>query len=150
MNSPTNTWVLVASRVGARIYSAAHGRAPSMLEEIEHPEGRRRDSELDSDRPGRIFGRMGGGRHALGGSEDSHEHSAVTFAKDLAMRLQKGRADGKYQRLFLVAEPRFLGYLRKALDTPTEALVADAVGKDWWPLPEPELDRYVRDLLETA
>ncbi|MBI2375008.1 MAG: host attachment protein [Deltaproteobacteria bacterium] len=148
MNATTNTWILVASRTGARIYEAEKGRRPTLLETIDHPSGRRQNQDIDSDRPGRTFERMGDGRHALGRGEDPHEHLAVTFAHDLAERLHRGRVDNKMQRLFLVAEPRFLGYLRKALDVPTAAIVAEEIHKDWMPLPDAEIDRYVRDILE--
>src|SRR5688500_9331126 len=113
-------WVLVASRSGATIYGRNTGaKRLRVIEEIDHPSGRKHDRDFNSDRPGRAYDRAGHGRHALSWSEMPAEHHARAFARQLAEVLDRARIAHCYQQLVLVAEPRFLGMLRVALDPVT-------------------------------
>lgn len=123
------SWVLVASRVGARIV-LREGDAWSLLEEISNDAGRLRNREIDSDRPGRTFSRTTAARHALAPAESSHDLVAERFAGQLADHLRHARTEGKLSQLVLVAEPRLLGMLRSALDPVTSLCVIGSVAKD--------------------
>lgn len=126
----TTSWVVVAHRSGARFFEhKGPGKPLSLLESIDHPEGRFQDRDVNTDRPGRS-GEGAGAQHATQPHESAHEHLARTFAKSLAHRLSAARQGHAYGRLVLVAEPHFLGYLEKELDKPTHALVTDRVHKD--------------------
>jgi protein required for attachment to host cells len=127
------TWILVAHDAGARIFeNHGPGKGISLIDEIEHPEGRARAGELDSDRPGRSFRKNSGDprRAAMSRSEGPRERVVATFARDLAGKLRQGRVSHAYERLVLVAPPRFLGSLRAALDDPTSACVVGSLDKD--------------------
>lgn len=127
------TWILVAHDAGARIFeNHGPGKGISLVEQVEHPEGRARDSELESDRPGRSFRKNSGDprRAAMSRSEGPHERAVATFARDLADKLRQGRVSNAYERLVLVAPPKFLGSLRSALDDPTAACVVGSLDKD--------------------
>jgi protein required for attachment to host cells len=126
----TTSWVLVAHRSGARFFEhRGPGKPLTLIEAIDHPEGRLQDRDLDTDRPGRS-GEGAGRHHPTQPHEAAHEHVARMFAKSLAQRLSSGRQSHAFGRLVLVAEPHFLGYLEKELDGPTHALVSDRVHKD--------------------
>jgi protein required for attachment to host cells len=127
----STTWILVAERSSARLFAQRKlGGELVLVREIAHPEGRRESHDLVSDRPGRT--------HEAGGSvvstfEPRHtpaENVADAFAASLADTLNKGRNDHAYERLILVAEPRFLGLLRGALSHPTAATVTASLDKD--------------------
>jgi protein required for attachment to host cells len=122
------SWILIANRTGARIVDK-QGRALSLVQELEHSRGRLRDREVDSDRQGRSSAR-GSAPHALSPAEGPHEHDARTFARVCADALRQGRLGGHYERLILVAEPRFLGLVRQALDDVTARMVSATVPKD--------------------
>jgi protein required for attachment to host cells len=62
--------------------------------------------------------------------QSAHDHVATTFARELADVLRQGRNDHRFTKLVLVAEPRFLGMLREALDDTTAGMVAGTVTKD--------------------
>ena len=123
------SWILIANRVGARIVDK-QGNNFSLIETISHEQGRLRDREVNSDKQGRGFDRMGGGRHALSASETAHEHDAKAFAQELADKLRGERNAKRFERLVLVAEPHFLGLLRDALDDVTKRCVIASVSKD--------------------
>jgi protein required for attachment to host cells len=62
--------------------------------------------------------------------ESAHEHTARTFAKELADIVDRGRTDGRFGRVVLVAEPHFLGLLRGSLSTEVTKMVEASVSKD--------------------
>lgn len=123
------SWILIASRTGARIIEK-QGRELSLVQELTHARGRLRDRDVDSDRHGRSSSRSGASSHSFGQPESPHEHDAKGFARELAESLRQGRLEGHYQRLVLIAEPHFLGLVKQALDDVTGRLVAATVAKD--------------------
>jgi protein required for attachment to host cells len=120
------TWVLVANRTTARIFRR-DGYKLTMLRSFEHPSGRARDQDIEADSSHRTFD-----KHARGSTHESspHEQSAEAFAKELARELGRGRTESHVDRLVLVAEPHFLGLLRRALDRPTATLLVAGVAKN--------------------
>lgn len=139
------SWILIANRTGARVVEK-QGPQLSLLETIDHENGRLRDRDIDSDRQGRSFDRMGASRHALSNEESAHEHDARMFARELARRLHDERLKHSFERLVLVAEPRFLGYLREALDEATERMVIATVAKDLARVALPDLPSHLPQL----
>lgn len=123
------SWILIANRSGARIVEK-QGSNFMLRESITHQAGRQRDRDVESDRRGRTFDRIGGNRHALSSSETPHDHDAKAFARELAERLRNDHLQQRFERLVLVAEPRFLGFLREALDEVTARTVIASVHKD--------------------
>lgn len=144
------TWILVAHQAGARVF-ANHGPGAGLelCEEIEHPEGRERDGEIDTDRPGRSFRKNSGdpSRAAMSRSEGPHDRAVAGFARDLAERLQRGRTQNHFERLVLVAPPKFLGLLRASLDGPTQQLVVGSLDKDLAAADEAELIEQLGEVI---
>jgi len=125
------TWVVVAHRAGARILEhRVPGKGLALVTLVDHEAGRLRNSEINTDRPGRAFQRAGEGRSPMGTEESAHERDAATFARQVADIVQTGRNENRFGQLVLVAEPRFLGLLRGALDDVTASTVAGTVSKD--------------------
>lgn len=124
-------WIVVANRAVARLFQANQPLGP--IEEIEafiHPEGRMQDQELVSDRSGRGFDRFGSGGHAEDPDTTATAQETTNFALALARFLQKGRSDGRFDTLALIAAPAFLGVLRERLDSPTRDRVTLEVDKN--------------------
>lgn len=143
------TWFLVAHRAGARIFEhAGPGQPLTLVESIAHEAGRKKSSEIDSDAPGMTFSRVGPSRHPYSVEESAHERVATNFARELGTRLADGRTANRFKKVVLVAEPRFLGMLRDALDPHTAALVVGTVHKDLAHVPEHALAEHLGDALE--
>lgn len=146
----TTSWVVVAHRSGARFFEhRGPGKPLSRIESIDHPQGRFQDHDIGTDRPGKS-GESAGSRHGMAPHETAHEHDAHVFAKALAQRLTSARQQHKVERIVLVAEPHFLGYLEKELDKPTHALVTDRVRKDLANVPDGEIDGHLGGVLPTG
>lgn len=144
------TWILVAHDAGARVFEArGRGKGLGLLDTIEHPEGRARDRDLVSDRPGRSFRKDSGDprRAAMSRGEGPHDRAVSDFARALADRLRRARVANQYDELVLVAPPRFLGLLRSSLDGPTTHLVVGSMDKDLAMKNETELIEHLREIV---
>lgn len=108
---------VVANRTEAVFYQEGIRVPFHFSERMKNKKGRRRESDLVSDRPGRVSSPIAQGslRHALENHLQHHELAASAFARAIAHRLEARRRDGLYDSLILVAEPRFLGVLRAEL-----------------------------------
>ena len=94
----TTTWILVAHDAGARHFeNHGPGKGLELIEEIDHPEGRQRDRDIVSDRPGRSFRKNSGDprRASMSSSETPHERVVSDFARALAQRLHQGRVENR-------------------------------------------------------
>lgn len=120
-------WIVVADAAKARLF--ARNKKFSPLEEIEtlvHPESRLRRQDLVTDRPGQVQESRTPGESAAEGHTDPKDVEAQVFARELAHHLNESRQAGHFEHLVLLAEPRFLGILRKHLDGGTAKAVAGA------------------------
>lgn len=115
--STKSYWVVVADEYRATIYAREKKYSPMQeLESLQNDTAREKDGDLVSDRSGRSFDSGGKGRHAMGGDESGTKlQSYLVFAKEIAERISTARQRRKFDRLVIIAAPRFLGVLRPAL-----------------------------------
>jgi protein required for attachment to host cells len=126
----TTTWVVVADASRARIFSTEKAASPLVeLQTLTHPEARLHEGDLVSDRPGRDRN-SGIGSHDMGHESDAKEGEAIRFAAQICDALEEGRNAGRYEQLYLIAAPSFLGVLRKQQNGPLKKLVTEEVAKN--------------------
>ena len=124
-------WVVVANHTHARMFEAEHRASPlHELEVLNYPEGRMKSSELFSDSPGRSFDRMGHANRSMGNPSEVRHNGGQKFAREIAHALERARLEGKYEKLYIVAEPTMVGTLRDAMTASTLAKVAGESGKN--------------------
>ena len=141
----TTTWILIANRSSASLFESDWpGKSMRRIQDIPHPQGRMQNKDIDTDKPGRIFDSFGEGRHSTSPKQEPTEHIAQQFAQDLAELLNKGRLTQAYDKLVLMAEPKFLGILRAALDKNTASLVTQTVNKELLDVKEEDLAEYLQ------
>jgi protein required for attachment to host cells len=146
--TPAKMWLLVADEGRARLFSADAARGPlHELHDIIDPEGRSRDQDLVTDRPGRTFDSGGEGRHAMEPSTEPTEVEAIGFAKRLAETMDAARTRGRFEHLGLVAAPGFLGHLRKSLSDELAKHVVLEVDKDLTRFDPPGIRKRLPDRL---
>jgi len=124
------TWILVADNTHARIFTA--DTPSSALQEIAgltHTEGRLHDRDITSDLPGKIKSADGGG-HAFEQPTDPKKHEAENFAHHIAKYLETALNANQFARLLIVAEPSFLGLLRKSLSEQIKKLISLEIDKN--------------------
>jgi protein required for attachment to host cells len=134
-----DTWIVTANAGRARIFSRAARNAPlEPVEDLLHPEGRMRDSELETDSLGERAG--SDTRHNTGGAvpESSYQphqtpsqHEDELFARRVSAYLKRQFDAGRFGELYLAASPEFLGVLRRELDPQVMKAVKVQVDKDY-------------------
>jgi len=124
-------WVLVSDTTRARVFSTDKARGP--LQEVEtlvHVESRLHEQELTSDpRPGRNLG-GNGNAHSLGHETDPKKQEGVRFARQICDYLSSAHADRRFQKLYIMAAPSFLGELRHNLSKPVSLSVSEEIAKN--------------------
>jgi len=141
------TWYLVAHRSGARVFEdRGDGDIPHCIQAFDRPEGRLKGREIESSRPGRLFSLSSSEKHAVGAHVDARDTLAQEFAKKLASLLHDSRSRQEFDRLVLVAEPRFLGRLRGAMDEATLKYVAGTSATELWDFEAPDLPQKLLEL----
>lgn len=137
--------IVVASQAEATFYDLL--RIEDKLQiagRLSDPLAHLHDRDFKSDRPGRVFDHapLTGGRrgatahHGTGGERRPRKHEAVLFAQKIATELEQARRNDRFDRLILMAEPGFLGVLRKALPASLDSVVIAEVAKDLARQPE--------------
>lgn len=120
------TWVVVADRSRARIFTVATPKGPlTEFEDLVHPEARAHERDLTSDRPGRSSD-----NHVLGTAHGTHDQQAHAFAREIAERLEHGRVGAQFEQLVVVAAPDLLGMLRKAMNSHVTKMVVREMHKN--------------------
>ncbi len=110
------TWIVVAESSRAKIYELNKRHEPLReLADLVHPEARLHETAITADMPGRNVAGDGISRHALADPTPAGEYEAAEFAREVADYLERGRNEGKFERLMIAAAPGFLGQLRKAM-----------------------------------
>ena len=148
METPMKTtWIVVADAHRARFLQVAD-RKQHLVEiaALVNPKGRMDERELITD----AHPRRRPVRSGVTGSDreepSAAEHETELFAKEIARALDKARTQHSYERLHLVAPPKFLGLLRGNLDKEVQKLVEDELNENLSWLNVRELERHlVRD-----
>ena len=138
------TWFVLANRVESVIYADKKNQSFFFIERLENKEGKKMESELVSDREGRIGSSAGNSiRHGLEPKESKHEHLAKIFAKRIAEYLERAATEKKYDQLVLVAGPRFLGLLRSALKPNTIGLITHEIKREYLQGSDAEIKKLI-------
>ncbi|MES2739516.1 MAG: host attachment protein [Pseudomonadota bacterium] len=133
------SWIVTADAGRARIFSQSNLTQPlTEIEDMVNPATRMRTAEKYTDRLGPTS--AGQSIHNTGAAtpnkqyeppQTHEEHEAVSFAKDISTFLLKGQQAGHFQKLVLIADPKFLGVLRTLLDPHLKPLVKLEINKNY-------------------
>jgi protein required for attachment to host cells len=126
-----NLRVVVADEREANFFDITKPQADLSARGSLHNDAARPDRELETDRPGRRFGGGDDNRHAVDGERSTELHEMELFALEVARTVDGARTRREFDRLVLIAAPRMLGLLRKALPAPCRSVVAAEVPKDF-------------------
>lgn len=135
-------YVLVADAGRARVFIAAHeDSALSEIADFVNPEARLTPAEAESDRHGHVMHGTAGIGHTFEPRHSNAEHAAEVFAEQVCSFLHDAWRSGLLRRLYLVADPSFLGVLRKALDPATARCVVKETAADYTRLTAADIRR---------
>lgn len=159
-----NLWIVVASQSGVRIFKRNRpADGIELVEKMDHPVGRLRDHDINTDKPGRQFtptpGTLGRGpqgtghsvrRHGFSPRVMAHEMETIRFTQQIAHFLETARAQNRYSGLVLVADPHELGLLKESLDKKTGEKIVATLNKNLAKVRDIELEDQIYDVLMDA
>ncbi len=124
------TWILVADEARARLFegSVSNGALVEIADFV-HPEAHHPETQA-RDRLPRVHESATTGRHTIAPRITAKEKQANEFARGLSGILNEGRVQHHYDRLVLIAAPRFLGRIRATLDPEVAKRVSHTSDKD--------------------
>jgi protein required for attachment to host cells len=132
-------WVIVSSKIGSRFYEySGTGKGLHLLKTLENPEGKLHNRDFYSDNPGHSTSH-GSGTHNMTTEQDKKDRVVQDFAEIVAKDLNHSRNEGGFEKLFLIAEPGFMGTLLSHLDDHTAALVEHRLNKDLYAMKDEEI-----------
>lgn len=133
------TWIVSANAGRARIFAETDRNSPLQeVNDMVNTAARIPTSDEYTDRLGPTS--AGKSIHNTGGAlpnkqyepeQTPDEREAESFAKDICGFLMKAQQAGQFQKLKLVASPKFLGALRMQLDANLKPLVTAEIDKDY-------------------
>jgi len=139
----TDIWVVVANSAVARIFKLENLHSLKELETLIHPGSRQHARDLTSDKPGRTFDSTHSGtRHAMEPKTNPQQVEFDEFAKQLSKHLNLACVNGPCKKIYLAANPAFLGLLRQHLNDQTMHLIAEQVDKDITQLTPSEITKH--------
>ncbi len=149
MQKHRNTWFILADGAKARILQrrASEPRSFAVVVREESAEAQMPSHELTTDRPGRSYESATPSRHAVEWKTDPHEAAKIHFEQKIADLVNRAAEQGLFDALVLVAPPRVLGEVRKALSPQAKELLIAEEGKDLLGLPEQALASRLTALL---
>lgn len=145
------TWIVAADSSRARIFEI-QGDQDHLREvyDFANPSGRAHNREIESAKHNRFFATPEG-THGEGDTYeprvDPVEHETELFSKEVSHFLDQACSEHRYDRLCLIAYPKFLGLMRQNLSKETRKLVEDEVPKDISWQDTREIEDYVRNRL---
>lgn len=141
MKPYTPTWIVLMDGSRGRILvQDAPGAALTRPFGDGFTSGRELSHEVGEDRPGRSRGFAGASaRHAFEPRSNPHDKAELEFSGQIAAFVDRGVGDRRVQRVILVAPPRAMGDLRKALSPRAYARVHTEISHDWLDLPDHEV-----------
>lgn len=144
------TWILVTDTGQAKIFKAiktklfdknADSKDLTLIQEITHPESRKRDQDFVTDKSGKF------GSAAFESPTDPKHHENDRFALEITKILAQAHHQNEYYDLILIAPPAFMGLIHKHLDHEVKKIVCKEIEKDYTRIAIKELIAHLRDNL---
>lgn len=143
------TWIVAADEHRVRIFEV-EGKQDNFheIEDFINPEARLNDRDFNTDAKGRYFGK---GERSMGHTAEPNvsatQHTTDLFSKSIGEYLDKARQEHRYDKLRLIAFPKFLGALRKHLSKEAQQLVEDEISKDISNFEPRQIEDYIKTRL---
>ncbi|WP_138379699.1 host attachment protein [Luteithermobacter gelatinilyticus] len=103
--------------------------------------------EIDMDQPGRQSGGANGSRHAMEPRNDAHDLAEEEFAREMVKKLNEHARNKDFEKLILIAAPKTLGHMRKAMEPQLKDLIETEIPSDLTKMSAHELKNYLQNNL---
>lgn len=144
----SKTYALLCNATTARFYNLSSTQ-PTLVQQLNHAEGRMKGSDLVSDGPGHYKA------EGLAGSDfdsknNPHQVELAHFAIEISRFLEHEHNQNTYAHLFISAEPHFYGILEKHLSKQVLKVLKKSPHHDYIPLATLELEKVLLKLQKEA
>jgi protein required for attachment to host cells len=127
----SRTWILVLNGARCRILRGVSGSVDEVPSELVLRSESRKLRDIMSDKPGRSFASMGGGRRsAMEYGSDPVAEDQREFIRQIIALLESHRRAGDFDKLAIFAEHDMLGQLREMMPQTLADLVIREVPKN--------------------
>lgn len=142
-------WVLAADNSRARVFETTRRNIlEKEIETMDHPASRQSNQDIITDRPGRTSHPSSGEqRKAYMPTTDPKKHEVQLFAKEVGEMINKAAIERKYDKIYILAPPSFLGMLRNELNNNTKEKINGEIDKNVTQLKMEEIREYLPEFL---
>jgi protein required for attachment to host cells len=155
------TWIVAADSNRARIFELSSDDSLREIEDMYNPEGRESEREQTSDARGRFGQGAQGGRGGAGDAvspgghgqahtaepeQSAREHDVAMFSKQLVRYLDQARNEQRFDKLRVIAAPKFLGLIRQNMTKEVQKMVESEIPKEIAGLDSNAMEQYLRQL----
>jgi protein required for attachment to host cells len=150
-NAMQTTWIVAADEHRVRIFEV-EGKQSNFreYEDFINPEARMKGRDFNTDAAGRYFGKGQGAGDTSDPRVTATQHTTDLFAKSIGEYLNKARLEQRYDKLRVIAFPKFLGALRKHLSKATQETVEDEISKDISQFAPQQIEEYIKTRLQNV
>ncbi len=142
------TWVVVCDGALAHIFQHVSGQKKLVLKEGGSFQGDKRlNKDINSDREGRCFDSIGGGRHKMEPKHDAHEQLKEHFVTMVLDQVEKDFNEKLFDQLIITCPPRILGKVRKILPASLKKVLVHELDKDLTHSPSEQIFDEVKSYL---
>lgn len=124
------TWVVVANKETARIFEVEKFGSLKEIHTMVHPKSGLKVEDMTWDGLGVASDGFRTNHNSMEPATSPKMKEAQSFAKQIAKFLELKCNQSKFNRMFLMAEPSFLGVLRRNLNSNTLRCLEGEVSKD--------------------
>jgi protein required for attachment to host cells len=145
---PVRTLVVITDGAKAVFYrNDGPGKGLTALDEFKMTNDAPPTREIMSDRPGRSFNSVGQGRSGMEPRTDAHDLEETKFAHGVLSQIEAAMSRNVADKLVLVAAPRTLGEMRKAMPKSLANHLTATLDKDLTKTPASELPKHLEGVL---
>ncbi|WP_419420296.1 host attachment protein [Legionella sp. D16C41] len=138
-------WIILANTNDCRIYYYDKKSDIRLYKEINHPENKLKNQDLETDKPGRYHVR-GLGHGAFEEENTAIEHNIDKFAHEIAEELESANKHNQYDTVTLIMPSQFYGLVHSHLSKQVEGKIKQVLQKNIMNWPEHELALYLKEV----
>ena len=142
----SKTWILVANSSQAKVFKLTKFPEIEEIQSLDHPESRLHNQDLVTDRPGRGFQSTGESRSSYQPSTEPKAVEIEKFAQKINGYLSAAHNNGEFVKLYVMANPTFLGILRSTLHHNIQKVIIAEVDKDMTDRKKSEIEEQISAL----
>lgn len=138
-------WIVIADGEHARLVAPREDRALETKQRFDSEHAHQRDSDLLSDRAGRVHESAAVARHGVALRTDPHDAEKARFAKAIGRWIRDAERRGAFEELVVVAPSHVLADIESEFDRPVAERLRGTLARDLTRVPDDELQPHLHE-----